>query len=139
MPHFDAEVYLRWADMDSLGHVNNVTHLRLLEEGRSRFLSQLGVASDIEVDFGLVTGRHEIDYRKPLFYSLEPVVVRFSVARIGRSSFTLRCQTFDQSGEPVVDALTVIIVTTLDGSAAKPIPEAVRAALTAYLEPAVGE
>ena len=128
---FDAEVYLRWGDMDSLGHVNNVTHLRLLEEGRSRFFSQLGYHD--EVDFGMVTGRHEVDYRKPLYYSLEPVTVRCSVARLGTSAFTLRCQTRDQNGEPVVDSLTVIIITTLDGAASQPIPDRVRQALLPYL------
>lgn len=128
---FDAKVHLRWGDEDSLGHINNVIHLRLLEEARVRFITQIGYTK--EVDFGMVTARHEIDYVRPLHYSLEPIVVRCWVSRIGTASFTMRCQTLNLAGEVVLEASTVVVITTLDGAASKPMPEQARTALLPYL------
>ena len=131
---FDAVVHLRWGDEDSLGHINNVTHLRLLEEARIRFITQLGYIGDAE--FGMVTVRHEIDYVKPLHYSIEPITIRCWLSEVGTASFTIRCQTQDQTGAVVLEAATVIVVTTLDGSASQPIPDNARSVLLPYLHPA---
>jgi acyl-CoA thioester hydrolase len=128
---FDAMVHLRWGDEDSLGHINNVTHLRLLEEARIRFITQLGYTG--EADFGMVTVRHEIDYVKPLHYSIEPITIRCWLSRIGTSSFTMRCQTRDQADDVVLEAVTVIVVTILDGSSSTPIPDNARRVLRPFL------
>jgi acyl-CoA thioester hydrolase len=132
--YFNAKVQLRWGDEDSLGHVNNVIHLRLLEEARVRFLARVGYIGD--VDFGMVTARHEIDYVRPLHYSLEPVVIRCWLSRVGNAAFTIRCQTLNRSDEVVVDAATVIVVTTLDGSSSQPMGEAARNSLLPFLRAA---
>lgn len=128
---FDSAVHLRWGDEDSLGHINNVTHLRLLEEARIRFITQLGYTGDAE--FGMVTVRHEIDYVKPLHYSIEPITIRCWLSKVGTASFTIRCQTHDQLGAVVLEASTVVVVTTLDGSASQPIPDNARSVLLPYL------
>ena len=128
---FDTQVHLRWGDMDSLGHVNNVEYLRLLEEARVRFLVALDYAPS--GDFGLVAARHEIDYVRPLFYSTEPITIRCWVERVGRSSFTVGYDVLEPTGEVAARARTVVVSVLPDGSASAPLPTAARSALTDYL------
>ena len=117
MPIFQTDIALRWADMDSLGHVNNATTLTLLEEGRVRLFNDVGQGMDEE--FGLVVARHEIDYAQPMYYSLEPL--RMSAYRYGLNAPT-----------SAVRAKTVVVAITPDGSGSTPLPDSARQALSRY-------
>ena len=131
---FTTRVPLRWGDMDSLGHVNNAVVVTLLEEGRVRFLTELGdrAPAGIGSGFGLVAARHEIDYLRPLYYSPEPVELSVWIDRIGTASFTVGCE-IAHRGEPAVRAKTVVVATAADGRGSTPLPEAAREALSAHL------
>lgn len=131
MAVFHTQVALRWADMDSLGHVNNAATLTLLEEGRVRLLAEAG--QTLRPDFGLVVGRHEIDYLRPLYYAIEPVAMDVWVDRIGTASFTFGCEIRDPSGAPAVRAKTVVVCIVPDGSGSAPLPPEARVALERYL------
>ena len=81
---------LRWSDQDTYGHINNVQTLRLLEEARVALFFEQGPAHGIQSFEGsLVVVRHEIDYRRPLMYTPEPIVIEVWVGAIRNSSFTL--------------------------------------------------
>lgn len=80
---------LRWADMDSFGHVNNVVFLRYLEQARVDWMFETAREAGVEkFSLGTVVARHEIDYRKPLVYRAEPVRVEIWVTEIRVASFT---------------------------------------------------
>lgn len=130
MPVFETDIYLRWADMDSLGHVNNATTLTLLEEGRVRLLND--ASQGIKGDFGMVVARHEIDYVQPMYYSLEPLRMIVWIDRIGTASFTFGCEIFNPGGAVAVRATTVVVAITPDGSGSTPLPQAARDALSRY-------
>lgn len=121
---------LRWADMDSLGHVNNATILTLLEEGRVRLLLDADLPAE-KRSYRLVVARNEIDYVLPLYYSLAPVQMRVWVDRLGRSSFTFGSE-IEQSGHTVVRARTVVVAVNVDGSGSMPLPDDARMALARY-------
>lgn len=129
MAELHTEIALRWADMDSLGHVNNATTLTLLEEGRVRLLHEAGQRIDHE--FGLVVARHEIDYVRPMYYSLEPVVMAVWIERIGTASFTFGCE-IEQRGAIAVRAQTVVVAIAPDGSGSTPLPPSARDALSQF-------
>lgn len=131
MPVFTTEIALRWADMDSLGHVNNATTLTLLEEGRVRLFNDVGQGMDAE--FGLVVARHEIDYVQPMYYSLEPLPMSVWIERIGTASFTFGCEIRNPGGAVAVQARTVVVAIATDGSGSTPLPPAARTALSRYL------
>ena len=60
---------LRWADMDSFGHVNNVVYLRYLEQARVDWMFETAREAGVEkFSLGTVVARHEIDYKRPLVY-----------------------------------------------------------------------
>ena len=79
---------LRWADMDSFGHVNNVVYLRYLEQARVDWMFETAREAGVEkFSLGTVVARHEIDYKRPLVYRAEPVRVEIWVTKINVASF----------------------------------------------------
>ena len=58
------ECPMRWADMDLLGHVNNVVYVDYLQEARVDMLRTHGPAAQTgELAEGVVVVRHEVHYR----------------------------------------------------------------------------
>jgi acyl-CoA thioester hydrolase len=99
---------LRWADMDSYGHVNNVEYLRYLEQARVDWMFETAREAGVEkFSLGTVVARHEIDYKRPLVYRAAPVRVEIWVTRIAAASFTCAYEVCDD------DALYAVAQTTL--------------------------
>jgi acyl-CoA thioester hydrolase len=88
---------LRWADMDSLGHVNNVTYVDYLQEARVDMLSVHAPATGgEELAEGVVVVRHEVEFVEPLVFRPEPVRIESWVSRIRAASFTMRYEILDE-------------------------------------------
>ena len=88
---------LRWADMDALGHVNNVTYVDYLQEARvDVFRVHAPAQGGEELAEGVVVVRHEVDYLTPLGFRREPVSIELWVTEIRAASFTLAYEVFDE-------------------------------------------
>jgi acyl-CoA thioester hydrolase len=88
---------LRWADMDQLGHVNNVTYVDYLQEARVDMLRVHPPVSGGEaLAEGVVVVRHEVKYLAPLVFRPEPVSVEVWVTEVRASTFTLAYEVFDE-------------------------------------------
>jgi acyl-CoA thioester hydrolase len=88
---------LRWADMDSLGHVNNVTYADYLQESRVDMLRVHAPArGGEELAEGVVVVRHEVEFLAPLVFRFEPVRIESWVTRIRAASFTLAYEILDE-------------------------------------------
>ncbi|WP_049568111.1 acyl-CoA thioesterase [Nonomuraea sp. SBT364] len=99
---------VRFADIDSQGHVNNVRFLDYLEDARWGML-HVDPFKAGEVPFkGLVVSRHEIDYRRPLGYRAEPVRVETWVTEIRPVRFTLSYEIRDDEGLYVTAASVLV-------------------------------
>jgi len=89
---------LRWADMDSFGHINNVVYLRYLEQARVDWMFETAREAGVEkFSLGTVVARHEIDYKRPLVYRAEPVRVEIWVTKIGHAAFTCAYEVRDDN------------------------------------------
>ena len=87
---------LRWADMDSFGHVNNVVYLRYLEQARVDWMFITAKEAGVEeFSLGTVVARHAIDYKRPLVYRADPVRVETWVTQISNASFTVAYEVKD--------------------------------------------
>lgn len=127
-------VQLRWSDMDALRHVNNVQFLRFLEDARVQMMVEAGRRT-LESDLGVVVVRHEIDYRRPLLFRPEPVVVDTWVTRIGRTSYAVAYEIREEHGDVVyATAATVMVCVDLVTGAPRPVDELMRAALEGFLD-----
>jgi acyl-CoA thioester hydrolase len=91
---------LRWADMDSFGHVNNVVYLRYLEQARVDWMFTTAKEAGVDqFSLGTVVARHEIDYKRPLVYRPEPVRIETWVTQINVASFTVSYEVKDTAGD----------------------------------------
>ena len=93
MPH-TYECPLRWADMDLLGHVNNVTYLDYVTEAREALLGGLPVGRAPVL-------RHQVAFVKPLVFRREPVLVDTWVTDIGDGEITFNHEVYDASSGAV--------------------------------------
>jgi acyl-CoA thioester hydrolase len=124
---------LRWADMDSFGHVNNVVYLRYLEQARVEWMfTTAKLAGVAEFSLGTVVARHEIEYKRPLVYRPEPVRVETWVTRIRHSSFTVAYEVKDEHWVYAV-AETVLVPYDLNAERPRRITTEERDYLTPYL------
>jgi len=126
-PHWRTDV-IRFADLDPLGHVNNVAYLTYIESGRVMFFSDLGAAV-ASPEFAWMTVRLEISYLQQL--SLPGTVeVGTGVLDIGRSSVRLSHAIFSSDACAAQGECVMVLVDRLDNRAT-PIPAEMRTALTA--------
>ena len=88
---------IRWSDIDSYNHVNNVKYVEFFQEARIALMTGLGAgSSDREPVGGFVVARFDIHYARPIEFRLEPVAVSSWVSRIGRASFEVRGAVHDR-------------------------------------------
>ena len=93
---YSVDVHLRWADMDSFRHVNNVQFVRLLEEARVRGFREWFAPQEDGHHFPpMLMARVEIHYLRQLTYRTEPIQVRMWVTRIAGASFDLGYEVCD--------------------------------------------
>jgi acyl-CoA thioester hydrolase len=122
--------HIRFADLDLLGHVNNVAFTVYAESCRAEFMRQTGFWIPGAPRQNVIV-RIELDYRRELLYPGE-VKVGLRVLRIGNSSFTLVQGLF--SGEHCV-ATAQAVIARMDAATRKstPLNNEERASLQPYL------
>jgi acyl-CoA thioester hydrolase len=91
------ECPLRWADLDLLGHVNNVTYVDYLQEARVDMLRVHAPDSRAEdLAEGVVVVRHEVEYLRPLEFRHRPVTIESWVTEVRAASFTMAYEILDE-------------------------------------------
>jgi acyl-CoA thioester hydrolase len=120
---------VRFADIDSLGHVNNVRFFDYLEDARLGMLHIDPYKAGDDPFKGLVISRHEIDYRRPLGFRAEPVLVETWVTEIRPVRFSLAYEIRDER-EVFVTATSVVVAYDVERAA----PRRLTSAEIAYLK-----
>lgn len=124
-------VAIRWRDCDGFHHVNNAVYLNYLEEGRDRWLERVveGTGATLH-EFVL---RHvSVDYVAALVQDDGEAIVTIELESVGTSSITLReTITAGSDGRVAVNARGVLVHTTADHLASKPLPDDLRRRLGA--------
>ncbi len=131
MTVFDIEVAKRFKDLDPYDHVSNAVVIDYIMEARVRTYRALGLVDRGVI--GQVVARQEINYRRPILFGLEPLVVRTWISHVGRSSFTMDFEIMDE-GHLAADAKTVMVCFDIKSRRSREIPEQFRQVLEASLE-----
>ena len=131
MTVFDIEVAKRFKDLDPYDHVSNATFLDYVMEARVRVYRALGMYARGVV--GQVVVRQEINYLRPIRFSIEPLMTRTWFSHIGTSSFTMETQLIDE-GQLAADAKSVMVCFDKAASTARPIPPEFRLLIEEHLE-----
>jgi acyl-CoA thioester hydrolase len=87
------ECPVRWADMDMLGHVNNVTYLDYVAEARENLFPDSSVGR-------APVRRHQVAFVAPLVFRRRPVLVDSWVTEVGDGSLTLAHEVYDPPKAP---------------------------------------
>jgi acyl-CoA thioester hydrolase len=127
---------LRFGDVDSNGHINNVAFLVLFENARVayivehlKFMRARGLST--------VVAHLDIDFRRQMFY---PGTVRAGarLIEVRRSSFVLGQAIFDQAGRCAAAGHAVIVAYDPASGRGQPIPDDVRRELVRIADSPTG-
>lgn len=131
---------MRWADMDQLGHINNVVYVDYLQEARVDMLRTHGPAAHTgDLAEGVVVVRHEVTYVAPLHFGFQPVSIESWVTEIRAASFTVAYEIFHdlpEGGRQVyVRAKTVLTPYVFTTERPRRLTTDERETLATFLEP----
>jgi acyl-CoA thioester hydrolase len=115
---FSAAIPTRWADLDLLGHINNVSMAGLFEEGRGRFNRSLELHHGHKGIRWLIAAV-SLNYLAEAHHPND-VVVASGIGHIGARSWTILSGAF-QNGICVATCDTTLVYT--DASGPVPFPE----------------
>ena len=114
---FQAAIPTRWADLDLLGHINNVSMAGLFEEGRGRFNRSLELhraGSGIRWLIAAVSINYLAEAHHP-----HDVIIASGIGHVGTRSWTIESAAF-QNGQCVATCDTTLVYTNADGPTAFP-------------------
>ena len=119
--YFEADLGLRFRDIDAMGHVNNAVVVTLLEH--SRLLIFNAVYGPVEtLDFPFILAEITVRYRAPI-QLVDRVQVRMHVSDVARSSFRFRYQLRDpRDGRVFVEAESTQVAYDYRAGHAVPLP-----------------
>ncbi len=120
---FTNKQYVRWDDLDAMGHVNHAKYLTFAQEAR---FAMLGV-------FSMVVARAEADYKAPIAEGNIFVDVTIWVESIGNSSFILVYE-IANNGVLFARIKTVQVAVTDDTKSSRPLTDTQREIINKYLE-----
>lgn len=120
--YFEADIPLRFADIDAMGHVNNAVTLTLFELGRAKFFAEVLGVGRVE-DYEFILAEATVRYRLPIVLQ-DTVRVRMHVTDVSRSSFRFRAALFDpRDGRVFTEAETVQVMYDYAKGRPKPVSE----------------
>jgi len=139
MTVFTLPVLVRWSDIDSYDHVNNVRYFDYFQEARIAFLAKLAGSAETGYDFTgfpCVLASLTVDYLRPILLRHPPYDVDVWAESVGNSSFTLGSRIVDRStGTDDVYAKATSVQVAVDAvtHAKRVLTEAEREALVAQV------
>jgi acyl-CoA thioester hydrolase len=121
---FTDKQFVRWDDLDAMGHVNNATYLTYIQETRFLWLSNVE----------MVVARAEVDFLEPIYVGGRFVDVTLWVESIGNTSFVLAYEVIGDNGVVHAKVKTVQVTISPETKKSRPLKDSEREFLTTYLK-----
>jgi acyl-CoA thioester hydrolase len=126
--------FVRWDDLDAMGHVNNAKYLTFAQEARFLWATEEFSGAMQETSLiGMVVARAEIDFVAPINEGGKFVDVEITIGKIGTSSFDMLF-TISDEGKVLAKVKTVQVAVTVETMKSRPLTDKERQFLTIYLE-----
>lgn len=126
---------VRFADLDVLGHLNNVTYLSYTEQARIAYVRDVCGWQGSWEQLGMILARTEVDYLLPIGFG-DSVEVHIRISRLGGKSFDFEYIITRQGGEqePEIAAKvkSVMVAYDYEGDSSIPVPDSWREQVLAY-------
>ena len=131
---YSSKQFVRWDDLDAMGHINNAKYLTFAQEARftwstEEFSATMRESTLIE----MVVARAEVDFIEPIYDGGRFVDVDITIEKIGNSSFTM-VYTIGDNGKVFAKVKTVQVAVSLETKKSRPLSDKEREFLTKYLE-----
>ena len=126
-----SKIYVRFSDIDVMGHVNNAVYLNYFESARMDFFNAL-LGKDWDwVGNGIILLKNEIEYLRPVVLHDEPQI-HLSVDNLGNKSFVLGYQLL-VNGELYTRGESTLVCFDYGRKITIEIPEKLRTVLTGLI------
>jgi acyl-CoA thioester hydrolase len=126
--------FVRWDDLDAMGHVNNAKYLTFAQEARFLWATEEFSGAMQETSLiGMVVARAEIDFVAPINEGGKFVDVEITVGKIGNSSFDMLF-TISDAGKVLAKVKTVQVAVSVETMKSRPLTDKEREFLNIYLE-----
>ena len=125
-------ITVRWSDLDSYGHANNVRFFDYVAEARialkEPLLENAITGRGAAVEHTWLVARQDLRYLGQMLHRLEPYEVRTAVGRLGRTSMTLAAEVVDPLDGAVLSRSTTVLVHGDAQGRPQPLPPEIAAA-----------
>ena len=113
---------MRWGEMDSLAHMNNVAYMRYFEESRVAWFNELEIDYDANSE-GPILGTSACRYMKPAVYPVTFFVTSY-VGGLGNSSFGMYHQLINVNDESEIyaEAQAILVWADITVGKSRPVP-----------------
>src|SRR5689334_4192311 len=123
------KVEVRFADMDSFGHVNNASFLTFMEQARIRYFDDLSGWHYDPSKEGVILAHASLDFLRPLHFK-EELMVLTVCTNIGTKSISLAHRIIvEEKMEEVATAESVLVAFDYDAMKSIPVPAKWREAI----------
>jgi acyl-CoA thioester hydrolase len=104
-----SEILVRWGDMDSMAHVNNIAWTAYLQEARAQMFGfhLRGTAGESLLG-SLVVAKIRVRFLRPLLASTTPLVAHTWVSQVRAASLTVECELGDGPEGPYCTGTTTL-------------------------------
>ncbi|CAB4784694.1 unannotated protein [freshwater metagenome] len=126
--------FVRWDDLDAMGHVNNAKYLTFAQEARFLWATEEFSGAMQETSLiGMVVARAEIDFIAPIYEGGKFVDVEITIGKVGNSSFDMLF-TISDEGTVLAKVKTVQVAVNVETMKSRPLTDKEREFLSKYLE-----
>jgi thioesterase III len=117
------EIVVRSTEIDVNGHVNNAKYLEYLEWGREEWYEKANLDYNTFAAMGIqtVTVNINVNYRKECLQN-DRLTIKTFPEKVGRTSFTLKQEIYNQHDQLVADALVTSVTMDSQERTSRPVP-----------------
>jgi acyl-CoA thioester hydrolase len=115
---FELDIQVRAEDIDQLGHVNNISYIRWVQDAAVAHWRAAAASADQEKLRWMVL-RHEVDYKQPAYLE-DAILARTWVGQATRLRFERHTELLRQSDRTVL-AKALTIWCPIDATTGKPV------------------
>jgi YbgC/YbaW family acyl-CoA thioester hydrolase len=122
---FKTEYTISIRDINYGGHVGNDVYLALFQEGRIRYLKNLGFSElNIGNSCGIILVKAEIEFKKELFHG-DKIEIKVKINKIKNTSFIMEYE-IEKEGSTCATGNTVLVAYDYTEKKIKPVPNIFR-------------
>ena len=117
---------IRWGDMDAMGHVNNTTYFRYMEQARISWFDALVPEAEAWKEVGVVIANASCNYKRAMVYPGTVEVKLYVGAPSGSSVPTFYEMRFEGDERLYADGAAIVVFIDLAKQKPRRIPDTVR-------------